>query len=317
MLKSLFLTFAFTLISACAHATTRDAEGLTALHRAAGSGNVRLVETLLRDGADPLAMDSVMGVSVLHKAIYSGSAATVGLLLSRGALVDVQSPSNGNTPLHDAIYFRNGGDTSVVRTLLRFRPSLSVKNRAGLAPLDSARLLKAQDIVQLLEAYERSRQSTASRRLMESVRANRPAAVAEISAPASVLNESDDQGFTPLIWAGREGMLEIVKLLLAAGADPNQNDQWMRANVGHKAAFWGRAEVLKLLIPAGLEVNARGGYNGYTALHDAVAGSHVEAVRVLVEAGARADIAGHDGKTAEDLARAHRNPEVLRILGIR
>jgi ankyrin repeat protein len=316
MLKKLVTSL--ILVSALAHASPRDTDGLTPLHRAAGEGNTSLVSTLLDQGEDPFALDAKMGVSVLHKAVYSGNASTVELLLARGALVNLASPSNGNTPLHDALYFRSGKDLAVVRAILRFKPSLAIRNRAGFTPVESARLLKHDDLVRELEAYENARQSPDSRALMRAVQDGNLSAVAGLLATANrdMLKEKDEQGFTPLIWAAREGKNDIVKALLAAGANPNETDDWMIANAGHKASFWGRAVTLRLLIAAGLDLDAQGGYNGYTALHDAVSQSHVAAVHVLAAAGARADIPGHDGKTARDIALAQNNPEVRRILGI-
>lgn len=86
----------------------RDAEGLTPLHRAAAEGNAGRVTALLREGADPLALDARMGTSPLHKAVYSGNSATVEILLEAGSLVDQPSASIGNTALHDAVSFRRG-----------------------------------------------------------------------------------------------------------------------------------------------------------------------------------------------------------------
>ncbi len=296
--------------------SSRDSEGLTPLHRAAGAGDTALVTKLLQQGADPLALDSKMGVSVLHKAVYSGNAATLKVLLQAGALVNLQSPSNGDTPLHDALYFRRGKDLSVIRTLLQYHPSLAIKNRAGLAPLESAKLLKADDVVQVLEKYEAERESEDSRQLMSAVRQNNLADVAKIlkTAKKEILSEADDQGFTPLLWASREGEDAIVQMLLQQGADPNQNDQWMGANSGHKAAFWGRAEVMKLLVAHGLNINARGGYNGYTPLHDAVSGNHYEVAEILVRAGADLSLRGHDQKTVRDIAQENGDQKMIELL---
>src|ERR1700722_17386156 len=87
-------------ISAYAFSDSRNSDGLTELHIAAGAGNSELVEKLLQNRADIFALDSKMGVSVLHKAVYSGNAKTVKILLQHGALINMQSPSNGDTPLH-------------------------------------------------------------------------------------------------------------------------------------------------------------------------------------------------------------------------
>ncbi len=293
----------------------RDDDGLTPLHQAAGLGDTNEVRRLLDAGADLWTLDSKMGVSVLHKAVYSGHADTVELLLQRGALVDLQSPSNGNTPLHDAIYFQAGDDKRIIEILLRYDASLSTKNRAGLTPTESARVLHKEDLVALLEKTAIERQSIGSRQLMDAVRNNDEAKVKQIIATKKVdLRQCDDQGFTPLLWASRQGYCSIVNILLQHGADPNQQDHWMHANSGHKAAFWGHADVMQLLADNGLKLDSRGGYNGYTALHDAVSQNHADVVRVLLTHGASVRVKGHDGKTALDIAVANKNADIIRML---
>lgn len=306
----------FFLFSNLVFGTVRDGEGLTPLHLASGQGNRVLVQKLLKSGADVFALDSKMGISVLHKAVYSGKDEIVEDLLKAGALINLQSPSNGDTPLHDALYFRKGRDLSMIKTLLRYKPNLSVRNKAGLTPLESAKILKHDDILLILNEEIQKRQSAESKDLMSAIREKNQNEVEKILSriDQSVLSEVDEQGFSPLLWASREGLLDIVKSLLNAGSNPNQKDQWMGANSGHKAAFWGRHEVLPLLIKAGLKINARGDYNGYTPLHDAIAGGHIEAVRVLLEAGAKKDIRGHDGKTPIDLAKDAKNLDILLLL---
>ena len=203
----------------------------------------------------------------------------------------------------------------MIKALLGYRPGLEIRNRAGLTPLDLARALRAGDIEALLVAQEKEARSLAGRRLMDAVRRNDPGLVRDLlaEAGAGAIGESDPQGFTPLLWAAREGFVEIVGLLLSHGADPNQNDRWMGANAGHKAAFWGRAEVMRLLIAGGLNTSARGLYNGYTALHDAVAANHPEVAKVLIDAGADRTIRGHDGTSPGDLAKASGRPELTRL----
>ena len=103
-------------------------------------------------------------------------------------------------------------------------------------------------------------------------------------------------GFTPLLWAAREGLAPITALLLSHGANPNHLDIWMGANAGHKAGYWGRTEVMKLLVKTSLDINARGLSNGYTPLHDAVSGNHLETAKVLLDAGARQTFGGMMGR---------------------
>lgn len=305
--------------SATKNSAARDNEGLTPLHRAAGEGNVALMEELIRDGADVNALDSKMGVDVLHKAVYSGNPEAVRLLLEKGALVDVQSFSNGDTAIHDAIYFKKKSHgKELIDVLLQFHASLSIRNRAGFTPLGAAVLLKDDETIRQIHEEEAKRFSSRGHALMEAVRNDKLDIAKRLLAdPSTPINEADDQGFTPLLWAAREGMVKMTELLLDHGADPNRLDSWMGANAGHKAAFWGRTEVMRLLVKRGLDLNARGLYNGYTALHDAVNGSHIETAQVLVDAGARINIRGHDGKTALDLAQENQNAELVELLTLR
>jgi len=167
----------------------------------------------------------------------------------------------------------------------------------------------------LLQKYDTDRQSQSSRELMFAVKANDLTGVEKILKAGNVkLEETDEQGFTPLLWAAREGFTPIVKLLLDSGASPNHNDQWMGATAGHKAAFWGRAEAMKLLIDHRLDLDARGGYNGYTALMDAVTRNHFDVAQLLVIAGANVTIRGHDGMNAIDIAKMNHNQQMLDLL---
>lgn len=219
-----------------------------------------------------------MGISVLHKAIYSANSDTAELLLKNRAFVNLQYPSNGDTPLHDALYFKRGKDLSVIKVLLKFKPRLSIRNRARLTPIESAKVLKDEQAIKLLEDYESARQSPAGRKLMDLVRQrNFDLLKKEIAkVDNEVLNETDDQGFTPLLSASRESDSEVVKLLLERGANPNHKDEW--------------------------------------ALHDATAGGHREAIMVLKNAGANLKIRGHDGRSALDIARANKDEELMGVL---
>src|SRR3954466_8962594 len=79
-------------------------------------------------------------------------------------------------------------------------------------------------------------------------------------------------GRTPLlIAAGRPGAAEVVKMLLAKGADPKARDKEGTTSV-IRAAFNGDAETLKMLIARGVDVNAPAGYE--TALSVAVNRNH-------------------------------------------
>jgi ankyrin repeat protein len=94
-------------------------------------------------------------------------------------------------------------------------------------------------------------------------------------------------GSTPLLFAARNGDVASARLLLEAGADPNDAlPDGTSALV--LAAHSGHGDVGKLLLEKGADPNAFG--IGYAALHAAVLRSEVELVRALLEYGADPNI---------------------------
>jgi ankyrin repeat protein len=297
-------------------AEIRDGEGLTPLHRAAGNGDLAEVKKLVESGADIYAVDSRMGYSVLHKAVYSGNPAVVQFLIEKGSLVNLQNPGNGDTPLLDALFFKkNAHGKEIIDLLLKAGSSLAVKTRAGFTPLEAAKALKDQEAVQQIQDELARRYTPKGKALMNAVRERDLKVVQKCLADSKTpIDEADIDGFTPLLWAAREGMTQIASLLLSRGASPNHLDIWMGANAGHKAGYWGRTEVMKVLVKTNMDINARGLSNGYTPLHDAVSGNHFETAKVLVDAGAKLGIKGHDGLTPLDIAKANGNEKLVRLL---
>lgn len=76
--------------------------------------------------------------------------------------------------------------------------------------------------------------------------------------------------------------IEIIKLLLAAGANPNE-----RTEEGNTALYWATVkdenELVRLLINAGATVEAQPEY-GYTSLHEAAIHGNREIVELLLSA---------------------------------
>jgi ankyrin repeat protein len=90
-------------------------------------------------------------------------------------------------------------------------------------------------------------------------------------------------GSTPLLFGARSGDVESVRLLLAAGADPNDAlPDGMSALV--LAAHSGQGAVARLLLDKGADPNAAG--TGYMALHAAVLRGDVDVVTDLLRHGA-------------------------------
>lgn len=92
----------------------------------------------------------------------------------------------------------------------------------------------------------------------------------------------------PLIDAVVKGRIDIVRQLLACGADPNAED-WRGHSAFHMSSMGSNPVMLQLLLDSGgnIHVKSEGGHrDGMTALAFAVCGEEKELVRILMAAGA-------------------------------
>jgi ankyrin repeat protein len=230
----------------------RQADGATALGWAAHWDDLRTAASLIDAGADVRAADD-LGVTPLALACTNGSVAMARLLLTAGADPN-QGRKTGETPLMTAAFT---GSIELVRTLISHHADI---NASSLGTAQTALMWatseKHTDIVKALVA-----------------------AGADVRARSS-------GGFTPLLFAARQGDAASAAVLLDAGA--NAND---RARDGSSAlvvaAASGREEVALLLLDRGADPNAAGG--GYSALHAAVPKDMRRVIAALLAHGADPD----------------------------
>lgn len=102
-----------------------------------------------------------------------------------------------------------------------------------------------------------------------------------------------------LSWAALGGAPTTARLLLERGADAD-------GGALHAAAGGARLELVRLLLAAGADVDRRDPDTGRTPLHAAVTGGaedSLEIVRVLLDAGADVNATTNDGASALDISR--------------
>jgi hypothetical protein len=115
-------------------------------------------------------------------------------------------------------------------------------------------------------------------------------------------NIRDGKGNSLLMLASYNGQLEMTRVLLEHGGDPQlANDMGQIPLAG--AAFKGNTEMARLLIDHGADVNARMP-DGKTALMFAAMFDRTEIIDLLLEYGADASIQSGDGSTALNMAQA-------------
>ena len=116
-------------------------------------------------------------------------------------------------------------------------------------------------------------------------------------------------------WNGRPVLMraqtpEMAKLLIQSGADVN--DAMGTTVLGHFAER-GKLDIVDVLLAAGADVNYRPKYLP-SALMCACEGNKPESVRALIAAGADVNCMTESGKTALSVAAFHNNPEVYNLL---
>lgn len=109
-----------------------------------------------------------------------------------------------------------------------------------------------------------------------------------------------DGRFTPLMRAAKEGRLDIVEELLAAGVDltvtntDGCNALWL-------ACYNGSHAIIETLIAAGIDIDLQNA-NGASALMYVASNSKPDLVKLLLEKGANPKLKNFDDFSALDLA---------------
>jgi ankyrin repeat protein len=108
-------------------------------------------------------------------------------------------------------------------------------------------------------------------------------------------------GDSPLSLAASLGRVEVVRILLAAGA-PIVAEGQLEPTL-HKGVRSGSAEVVRLLLDAGANVNEQGDF-AEAAIHIAAEEGYPEVVELLLSRGADAQLKSTFGGTALEMARS-------------
>ena len=202
------------------------------------------------------------------------------------------------------------GDVETVRALLADDPQLASARDANGLPVILLALFHQQRGAAdaLLEAQPELG-------ILEAAAAGRAERVKELlEADPEARHARTPEGFTTLGLAAFLGGPAVVALLLAAGADPDDDaDNPSRVRPVHAAAAARDVESLRLLLEAGADPNVPQ-QGGFTPLHAAAHADHEEMARLLLEHGADPAAQTEDGRDAAKIAADDGSARVASLL---
>lgn len=309
-----------------------DGNGCASLHFGTLSGNVDVVNELVRLGADVNRLSTGMGgVTPLILAATKNHVEIVKALLEAGADPSIGRARDGWTPLHICAEsnFSTGG-----QVLLEHSPLLvDCRDHKGYTFMDIARRKKSVEFIHMTATVNTWLLRRGGGGLLRSVSENKISAVSNSSGmdrpPSAPLaasplkrEKSSTEDFDPslvqtIFDAARAGDCTALEETCRAQGEKGhllinaqQRSGW---TVLMEAAAVGRHQAVKTLIELGADLEARN-KKGMTALHIAVRYGYVQTVRALLEGGASTDVVTKRGDTIEELAASHKHHTLLAFL---
>jgi ankyrin repeat protein len=235
---------------------------------AAAQQDKTAVRVLLKQGVDANAVRAD-GATALLWAAHWGDLETVEVLLRAGAKVNA-ADDHGVTPLARA---SENAEPELVEKLLTAGANANASQTSGLTPLMIAARTGNVRVAKALLAHgadvNASTAETKATALMWAVAEPHPEVARVLLEANADVRASSAKGFTPLLYATRNGDIEMAKILIEAGAGVND----IGSDGIHAlplAIISGHVDFAMFLLEQGADPN--GQLNGVRALHAAAGG---------------------------------------------
>lgn len=333
-----------SLLTAGASPDSRDEEGTPVLILAVNRGMQETVKNLVEAGAQVDARrEAYFKSTALMEVGVRNNVDLAAWLLDHGADLHAQD-TIGDTPLNWAAYY---GHDDLVQLYLDRGADWSVSGRQGNA-IDIAIHRGHQELVRLLiERGAGKALSPEAKVFIQAVQSGNLARVEAALEEGLSPDQTDELGSPSLVLAAGAGQEEVVRYLIAKGADRQAMNRVGETALARAARF-GHRDVVNRLLSAGVDPELAGErfgitpliaaaqagqpyiireliashvnpdqpehINGYTPLMLATAGGHTEAVRALLAEGASPYIKSYEGAGLYDMLSYSNDPEINKII---
>lgn len=319
--KGDFPEIARLLINGGANVNKPNKGGGTPLRTASWFGRNETVKLLLKAKAEVNVPEDSDTMPPLQVALLQDQLETAKILIDAGADVNY-TDKDGNSLLLWAVdnIFENADRTPFIALLAQKGVKVNHSNNIGETALIrvSEWDVDAQNTLALLDAGANVNAKTDANSgkqtpLSNAVKLGSMDLINVLLQAGADVNANNHTAYTnPLLQAIIDGREEVAQTLLLAGADPNTtNDKGTSALI--VASFSGLQDTALTLIAAGADPNAAD-QQGRTALIYAAGKGNPEIVKLLLAAGAKVNAADKDNLNALMNAATNGNTEVVNLL---
>ncbi len=202
------------------------------------------------------------------------------------------------------------GDNNILERKLKDSPSIAAsKTEQGISLLQFAAYCKNKEAIDIIRNY------------LNKLDIYEAASIGDKDILLGLIKKFPDQtnaysvdGFTPLGLASFFGNIEIVKMLIDNGANPNiaSNNQF-KVTPLHSACAISNYDIAEILIKNGADVNAKQMQN-VTPLHSAAHNGQSKLVKLLIDNGADINSKMDNGQTPLFMAEEKEFKETIDFL---
>lgn len=218
------------------------------------------------------------GQAFIHQAAISNNIAAIKLLIDFGANIDIYD-KNGFSPLKYACYYDNYESAEL---LMKYKLTL-----IGYEPMMLAASMNCCNTLRCL---------------------------IELGGDVNGY-VSDKEGYSLIHWAAQEGHVDVIKLLVERGANPDLLDDSGHTPL-YKAASEGHADIVEYLLTCKVDIEGRleEEFNHTTPLMIACVCNKIYIVEILIKNGANIEAKDRDGRTPLFYAALRQHREIFDLL---